>query len=76
MNRRGFLRFLGLAPVGIPAGAALASTPAPDWRQAMWRREQKFYSGDRWWIVALIGETVTDGEKYGALSREILGEAL
>ncbi len=30
--------------------------------------------GNRWWIVALIGEVVGDGEKYGALEREIIGE--
>lgn len=28
MNRRGFLRFLGLAPVGIPAGALVATSAA------------------------------------------------
>jgi hypothetical protein len=30
----------------------------------------------RWWVVALIGETVGDGEKLGALKREIVGECL
>jgi hypothetical protein len=34
------------------------------------------WNGERWWIVALTGEVVGDEEKYGALSREILGEAL
>ena len=34
------------------------------------------WAGDRLWIVALIGETVGDDEKYGALQREILGECL
>lgn len=34
------------------------------------------WEGDRLWIVALIGETVGDDEKYGALQREIIGEAL
>lgn len=29
-----------------------------------------------WWIVALIGETVSDGDKVGALKREIVGECL
>lgn len=29
-----------------------------------------------WWIVALIGEVIGDDEKYGALTREIIGEAL
>jgi hypothetical protein len=34
------------------------------------------WKGERWWIVALIGEVVGDEEKYGALTREILGEAI
>lgn len=34
------------------------------------------WKGERWWIVALIGEIQGDDEKYGALEREILGEAL
>ena len=34
------------------------------------------WKGTRRWIVALTGEIVGDCEKYGALSREILGEAL
>jgi len=34
------------------------------------------WKGERWWIVALTGEIVGNEEKYGALSREILGEAL
>ena len=34
------------------------------------------WQGDRWWIVALIGEVVGDDEKYGALEREIIGECL
>jgi len=34
------------------------------------------WNGDRWWIVAIKGEVVGDDEKYGALEREILGEAL
>jgi hypothetical protein len=34
------------------------------------------WKGDRWWIVALTGEVVGDEEKYGALSREIIGECL
>ncbi len=33
------------------------------------------YQGTRLWIVALYGEVVSDGEKFGALEREILGEA-
>ena len=34
------------------------------------------WKGERWWIVALTGEVVGDHKKYGALRREILGEAL
>jgi hypothetical protein len=34
------------------------------------------WQGERWWIVALIGEVVGDEEKYGALEREIIGECL
>ena len=34
------------------------------------------WEGDRLWVVALIGETVGDDEKYGALQREIIGECL
>jgi hypothetical protein len=34
------------------------------------------WTGDRWWIVALTGEVIGDEEKYGALTREILGEAV
>ena len=33
------------------------------------------WKGDRWWIVALTGDVIGDEEKYGALTREILGEA-
>ena len=32
--------------------------------------------GERWWIVALTGKIVSDEEKYGALCREIIGEAI
>ena len=32
--------------------------------------------GERWWIVALTGTIIGNEEKYGALSREILGEAI
>jgi hypothetical protein len=32
------------------------------------------WPGDRLWVVALIGEVVGDDEKYGALTREIIGE--
>lgn len=34
------------------------------------------WQGERWWIVALIGEVQGDDEKYGALQREIIGECL
>jgi hypothetical protein len=34
------------------------------------------WQGERWWIVALIGEVVHDESKMGALTREIIGEAL
>ena len=34
------------------------------------------WEGERWWIVALIGEVQGDDEKYGALVREIIGECL
>jgi hypothetical protein len=34
------------------------------------------WKGERIWIVALTGEVVGDDEKLGALSREIIGEAL
>ena len=44
------------------AGALHATLLPPQWR------------GERWWIVALTGEVVGDEEKYGALSREIIGE--
>ncbi|WP_407146288.1 hypothetical protein [Bradyrhizobium sp. ORS 86] len=34
------------------------------------------WQGERWWIVALIGEVQTDGDKVGALTREVIGECL
>lgn len=34
------------------------------------------WRGERWWIVALTGEVIGDAEKFGALTREIIGEAL
>jgi hypothetical protein len=34
------------------------------------------WKGDRWWVVALIGEVVGDDDKYGCLTREIIGECL
>jgi hypothetical protein len=34
------------------------------------------WKGDRLWVVALIGETIGDEEKFGALQREIIGECL
>jgi hypothetical protein len=34
------------------------------------------WEGERWWIVAMHGEVVRDGDKLGALKREIIGECL
>ncbi len=34
------------------------------------------WQGDRWWVVALTGQIIGDDEKFGALSREIIGECL
>jgi hypothetical protein len=34
------------------------------------------WKGERWWLVALIGETQTEGDKVGALKREVIGECL
>jgi len=34
------------------------------------------WQGERWWVVALIGEVKGNDEKYGALKREIIGECL
>ena len=34
------------------------------------------WKGERWWIVALIGEVAKDDDKMGALQREIIGECL
>ena len=34
------------------------------------------WKGERWWIVALIGEVIGDREKFGALKREIIGECI
>jgi hypothetical protein len=34
------------------------------------------WKGDRWWIVALIGEVQIEEDKAGALTREIIGECL
>lgn len=34
------------------------------------------WEGERWWIVALIGEVRGDDGKYWALEREIIGECL
>ena len=33
------------------------------------------WEGERWWVVALIGEVIGDDEKFGCLTREIIGEA-
>lgn len=34
------------------------------------------WQGQRWWIVALIGERRGDDEKYWALEREVIGECV
>ena len=34
------------------------------------------WKGDRWWIVALIGEVQQLADKFGALKREVIGECL
>ena len=34
------------------------------------------WEGERWWVVALIGEVRGDDEKFWALEREIIGECL
>ena len=34
------------------------------------------WKGERWWVVALIGDVIGDDEKMGALEREIVGECL
>jgi hypothetical protein len=34
------------------------------------------WKGDRWWIVALLGEVRGNDEKYWALEREVIGECI
>lgn len=34
------------------------------------------WKGERLWVVALIGEVQEDGDKLGALCREIIGECV
>lgn len=34
------------------------------------------WQGERWWVVALIGEVREDNNKMWALKREIIGEVL
>ena len=34
------------------------------------------WKGERWWVVALIGQVIGDAEKFGALRREIIGECI
>jgi hypothetical protein len=34
------------------------------------------WKGERWWLVALIGEVQTEEDKVGALKREVIGECL
>jgi hypothetical protein len=43
-------------------GTLHATLVPPKWR------------GERVWVVALLGEVIGDDDKYGALTREILGE--
>ena len=50
-------------PLQLCSRGTLHATMKPD----NWRWE-------RVWVVALYGPYVTDGEKYGALRREIIGE--
>jgi hypothetical protein len=45
-------------------GQLHATLIPPNWR------------GERWWVVALIGEVRGTDEKYWALEREIIGECL
>jgi hypothetical protein len=52
-------------PLRLCAGGTLHATLLPP-----------AYRGERCWIVAMYGETVQDGEKIGALRREIIGEVL
>lgn len=48
--------------VACRAGTLHATTTPPAWE------------GERLWVVAMWGETVRDGNKIGALKREIIGE--
>lgn len=34
------------------------------------------WRGERWWIVALIGDVLEGDDKLGALKREVVGECL
>jgi len=34
------------------------------------------WEGDRWWVVAFIGETRGDDDKLWGLHREVIGECL
>ena len=51
-------------PLRLCGGGALHATETPP-----------KWEGKRVWIVALFGEVLDDGDKLGALHREILGEA-
>ncbi|MGD0421492.1 MAG: hypothetical protein ABSA68_18235, partial [Xanthobacteraceae bacterium] len=54
-----------LGPLNVcHAGTLHATLLPPKWK------------GERWWTVAMIGETVTEEDKIGALTREIIGECL
>ena len=54
-----------VGPLEICTARALHATMNPD----AWK-------GDRLWVVALYGDVVWDGDKCGALKREILGEII
>lgn len=61
--RVGLVEHSGGPPTLCRPGTLHATLLPPKWK------------GGRRWIVALTGEVVGDEEKYGALTREILGEA-
>lgn len=54
-----------LGPLELCGPRALHATLRPD----QWK-------GERLWLVALYGEVLSDGDKLGALEREILGEVV
>ena len=52
-------------PLNLCSSSALHATYFP-----------RKWKGERVWIVALIGEVKDDGDKLGALKREIIGECV